>query len=76
MLRWLRDVLSAPVTHAYNPILYAVAQQTAEEIVAFLLGSLSKVRRQWKVEAGDDSRSVSLSRGIIRALSDAFGRRP
>ena len=44
ILRWLHDTLSAPAAHAYHPILYAVAQQTAEEVVAFLLGSLSKVR--------------------------------
>ena len=63
MLRCLRDALSAPAAHAYYPILYAVAQQTPEEAVAFLLGSLSKVRRQRETKAGDDSRCVSPSRG-------------
>ena len=76
VLRWLRDALLAPAAHAYNSILYAVPQQTVEEVVAFLLGSLSKVRRQWETKAGDDSRCVSPSRGILRALSDALVRWP
>jgi len=45
-LKWLHDALLASAAHAYNPILYAVAQQTPQEVVAFLLGSLSQVRRQ------------------------------
>ena len=75
VLRWIRDALFAPAAHAYNSILYAVAQQTVEK-VAFLLGSLSKVRRQRETKAGDDSRCVSPSRGIRHVLSDAFVRLP
>jgi hypothetical protein len=37
------DTLSASVAYADNPILYAVAQQTPEEAIAFLLGSLPQV---------------------------------
>jgi hypothetical protein len=55
----LRYILLAPITHAYNPILFAVAQQAAKEIITFLLGSLPKVRRKWEIEARDDSRRVS-----------------
>jgi hypothetical protein len=66
MLKWLRDALSASVAYAYNPILYAVAQQTAKEVIAFLLGSLPQVRRKREVETGDDSRCVSSLGNILQ----------
>jgi hypothetical protein len=37
------DALIAPVAHAYNPILSAVAQQATKKVITFLLGSLPEV---------------------------------
>jgi hypothetical protein len=74
--QWLLDALSASVAYAYNPILYAVAQQTAKEVIAFLLGSLPQVRRKREAETGDDSRCVSRLGIFCNAVFNAFARRP
>lgn len=37
------DALIAPVAHAYNPILFAVAQQATKKVITFLLGGLPEV---------------------------------
>jgi hypothetical protein len=34
------QLLSAPIAHVNNSILYALPQQAPKEVVAFLLGSL------------------------------------
>jgi hypothetical protein len=46
---------TAAIAHANHPICPTVAKQSAEEVTALLLGSLSEVRRGWKAKAGDDS---------------------
>jgi hypothetical protein len=48
----------ANTVDANNTIRVAIKKQAAEETLTFLLGSMSKVRRQWKTQAGDDTGGV------------------
>jgi hypothetical protein len=48
---------SADADHSIHP---AIQEQAAQEVVAFLLGSLQKEGRSGKIETRDDSRLVSI----------------
>lgn len=54
------DTAVASASYAYNPICSAVQEQAAQEVVTFLLGGVSEVRREWKAKAGDDPCLVSI----------------
>ena len=45
----------ANINDAYHPIRYAFTEQATEEAPALLLGSVSEVRREREIEAGDDT---------------------
>ena len=67
---WSEGVLDgvfciACTPYANHPICYAFSKQTAEEAAAFLLGSVSEIRRERETEAGNDSCLVSFEVSIL-----------
>lgn len=61
MTYWQWTYLKSNAAHiddANHPIRNADTKQAIEETIAFLLGGVPEVRREWEVEAGDDSCGV------------------
>ena len=67
MLRHVSNswIVSAYTVDANYPICSAIKEQAVEETVTFLLGSVSKIRRKWKTQAGDDFSRVCANQLLI-----------
>ena len=55
----------ASTAYANHSICYAFEKQAAQEAAAFLLGSVSEIRRERETEAGNDSCLVSSEISIL-----------